>query len=205
MPLEKHVPTPVGKRVGGVSETPTRKPGEAILHKFPSRDGGRHLGLPDGAALRGAVLEGRPWPVRYVGRGLLLFRRSRRRQRVSSGRRGGERRRHARKGACTLAEAKGLLERDASFARSRDPCTSIATTLRRRKPTKVAREVEHRGRANLRKREEPAPGFHPADGARLAACAPLPQGRQRGTSEKEGGCGLRPCENTRARAFARTS
>jgi hypothetical protein len=66
-------------------------------------------------------------------------------------------------------KASRLLERDASFARSRDPCTSIATTLRRRKPTKVAREVGYRGRVNLRKQEEPAPGSHRPDVARLAA------------------------------------
>jgi hypothetical protein len=111
------------------------------------------------------------------------------------------------KGACThrkrLRPPSSI--GDASFARSRDPCSSIVTTLLRRKPSEVARSVGYRGRANLRKQEEPAPGSHQADAARLAACPPLPQGRQRGTSEKEGGCGLRPCEETRVRAGARTS
>jgi hypothetical protein len=87
---------------------------------------------------------------------------------------------------------------DTSFTRSKGPCTSIVTSLPRRKSQEVARSRWYRGRANPRKREEPAPGSSRTGVARLAACLPLPQGRQRGTSEKEGGCGLRPCEETRA-------
>jgi hypothetical protein len=126
---------------------------------------------------------------------------------VSSGRRGGERCRHARKCACTRRGGFRplFIVGDASFARSRDPCSSIVTQRRRREPCSVTRSMGYRGRANLREQEEPAPGSQRTGVARLAAWSPLPKGRQRGTSEKEGGCGLRPCEETRARACARTS
>ncbi len=205
MPLEKHVPTSMGKRVGGVSERPTRKPGEQSSAVFRV------------ATVEGTLVFGMAQPFAGLRRNEGLGRSDTSRE-VSSSfafapatagvlwlpRRGTP-------SACAQkahAPSRGLVPPrvgDASFARSRDPCTSIATTLRRRKPTKVARRMGYRGRANLRKREEPAPGSHSADVARLAACTPLPRGRQRGTSEKEGGCGLRPCEETRARAGARTS
>jgi hypothetical protein len=68
--------------------------------------------------------------------------------------------------------------------------------------------IRYRGRENLRKREEPAPGPRRSDAARLAA-------RHRFTgqlvkvvrdaSEKEGGHGHRPCEETRAPVSVRTS
>jgi len=48
-----------------------------------------------------------------------------------------------------LYEAKA--NEDTSFTRSRDPCTSIGTLLRRRKPTEVSRSVWYRGRATSRK------------------------------------------------------
>jgi len=48
--------------------------------------------------------------------------------------------------------------RDASFARSFDPRSSILTMHRRVKPAVVGRSRRHRGWANLRKQEEPAPG-----------------------------------------------
>jgi hypothetical protein len=37
--------------------------------------------------------------------------------------------------ASTLIPSSTRSSRDTSFTRSRDPCTSIVTTLRRRKPT----------------------------------------------------------------------
>jgi hypothetical protein len=90
---------------------------------------------------------------------------------MSGGRRGGERRRHAPQSACT----RGRHERssshlgDASFARSFDPCASILTMLPAPKRWKVRRSVWYRGRANLCKQEEPAPGLGRTGGARLAA------------------------------------
>jgi len=96
--------------------------------------------------------------------------------------------------------------RTTSFARSRGPCTSIATKLHRRKPREVARSVRYRGRANLRKQEEPAPRSERTDAARLAACHRFSSEKVvRDTSEKEGGHGLRPCEETRAPVSVRTS
>jgi hypothetical protein len=70
-----------------------------------------------------------------------------------------------------IEEASRLFHRigDASFARSRDPCSSIVTQRTRRKPYPVARSMGYRGRENLRKREEPAPWSHRTDVARLAA------------------------------------
>jgi len=145
-------------------------------------------------------------------RGSFPCKRSHRRQQVPSGRRGGERRQHAQS-ACTLRgdaqKALSTLE-DASFARSRDPCTSIATkfTCARCKPRSdvVARSLRYRGRANLRKQEEPAPGSKRADGARLAACHRFSSEKVvRDASEKEGGHGLRPREETRAPVGVRTS
>jgi len=67
------------------------------------------------------------------------------------------------------ARDRRMRARDASFARSFDPCTSILTMLRGRKPPEVGRPQRHRGRVNPRKGEEPAPGSRRVDGARLAA------------------------------------
>jgi hypothetical protein len=54
--------------------------------------------------------------------------------------------------------------------------------------------------------EEPALGLSRTDGARLAACHRFRIGRRRGTSEKEGGRGLRPCEEPKSSGLvARTS
>jgi len=91
---------------------------------------------------------------------------------------------------------------DTSFTRSRDPCTSIGTQLQRRKSREVSRAVWYRGRANLRKQEEPAPRSNPSDEARLAARHRIARQRAmvvRDASEKEGGHGHRPCEETRTR------
>lgn len=78
------------------------------------RDGGRYPGLRHDDALRGALLERRPWSVRLGSQGLFPRKRSRRRQRVPPGRRGGERRR------CTQP-------RRAHPARAAPPVTSSGT------------------------------------------------------------------------------
>jgi hypothetical protein len=59
----------------------------------------------------------------------------------------------------------------------------------------VGRWRWHRGWANLRKREEPTPGSSKADGVRLAACHRSRKGGGMARREKEGGRGLRPCED----------
>jgi hypothetical protein len=101
--------------------------------------------------------------------------RSHRRQQVPSGRRGGERRQRtpsARTLRGDAQQAPSTLE-DTSFARSRDPCTSIVTQLQRRKSREVARSVRYRGRANLRKQEEPAPGSKRSDACAARRASPL--------------------------------
>lgn len=98
-----------------------------------------------------------------------------RRQRMSRGRPGRERRPHA------LFEAHAPYARtqkcgshasaeDASFARSSDPCTLIATSTPSGQLAEVARWSRYRGRENLGNQEEPAPGSESASVARLAAC-----------------------------------
>jgi hypothetical protein len=98
-----------------------------------------------------------------------------RRQRMSRGRRGRERRPHA------LFEAHAPDARtqkcgslgsadDASFAWSSDPCTLIATSTPSGQLAEVARWSRYRGRENLGNQEEPAPGSESASVARLAAC-----------------------------------
>jgi len=86
---------------------------------------------------------------------------------------------------------------ETSFTRSRDPCTSLALFIF----VKSERSGRYRGRANPRKWEEPAPGSERTRRRAARRVPPLPQGGQRGASEKEGGHGHRPCEDTRARVW----
>jgi hypothetical protein len=67
--------------------------------------------------------------------------------------------------------------------------------LLRRKPVKVARASRHRGRANLRKQEEPTPGSSRTDVVRLAARHRSGNGEGVTREEKDGGRGLPPCED----------
>jgi len=96
-------------------------------------------------------------------RGSFPCRQSHRRQQVPSGCRGGERRQHAQSARTLRGDAQKALStlEDTSFARSRGPCTSIATQLHdldASRGPEVARSVRYRGRANLRKREETGTG-----------------------------------------------
>jgi len=59
---------------------------------------------------------------------------------------------------------------DASFARSSDPCTLIATSTSSEQSAEVARWSRYRGRVSLGNQEEPAPGSESASVARLAPC-----------------------------------
>jgi hypothetical protein len=68
---------------------------------------------------------------------------------------------------------------DTSFTRSRDPCTSIPTRLAVRKHLEVGRALRYRGRANLRKREEPAPGSERTDECAARRVSPLCRQLQR--------------------------
>ena len=119
---------------------------------------------------------------------------------MSEGRRGGERRRHAPPSART----RRTHERSSHALRGQRPSLGPSTRARRSslcsaaQASEVGRTKGHRGRANPRKREEPAPGFRRTDGARLAAChrSRTRKGREAAwhDEEKGGDRGLRPCE-----------
>jgi hypothetical protein len=164
--------------VGGVSEEPARRKEGAILPTpVRVRDGGRHPGSRKVDVLRGMPAERGPRSVRHVSLG--LFPESGRTddsgcpEDAEEGNVVGMRHKAHAPGARPRAFANG----DASFTRSFDTCTSIATQLLRRKPTEVAHRVKHRGRANPRKGEEPAPGLRPSGRSAARRASPLPQGR----------------------------
>jgi len=170
-------------------------------HSFACRDGERHPGFLEGGSLRGASLERRPRSVR-------------RPQRVSS--RGGSRAddsgcpkvaeegnavsmRHQAHAPVAGTRDRRMRTRDASFARSFDPCTLILTML-----LGASRGGEAFGRAS--RSGKPAQAGGTGTGARsngrsaARRVSPISQGRGRDTSkEKEGDRGLRPCEDPRAR------
>jgi hypothetical protein len=133
MPNQSTVPKPWEQSVGGVSERAGAKAGGSDLSatlSFASRNGGRHPGLPEGDVLRGTSSERRPRSVRALSWVSPRARASRRQQRMSEGRRGGERRPHAPSSACTRRMREPHSFGDASFARSGGPCTSILTMHR---------------------------------------------------------------------------
>jgi len=97
---------------------------------------------------------------------------------------------------------------DASFARSSDPCTLIATSTSSEQSAEVARWSRYRGRVSLGNQEEPAPGSESASVARLAACHRFRKGEGVAgqKKEKEGHQGARPCEDRESSGLsARTS
>jgi len=127
--------------------------------------------------------------------------RARRRQRVSEGCRGGERRRHTPKCVCTQRNTHSSCALgDASFARSFDPCTSILTTHRWSNPrwwgvrdsitagqTRANGKNQHWGYRERTERGSP----HVSGPARDRAWH----------EEKDGGRGLPPCEDPRVRVW----
>jgi hypothetical protein len=129
-----------GKSVGGVSEGPARRihPAEQSEGWTPDADasGGRHPGPRDGVDLRGSASECGSWFGPATRTGLLPSRRTHRRQRMSRGCRGRERRPHALFEAhapdarTQKCGSHGSAE-DASFTWSSDPCTLIATSTPR--------------------------------------------------------------------------
>jgi hypothetical protein len=162
--------------VGGVSGRAGAKAGgsnpSAHNDSFACRGGERHPGLLEGGTLRGVSSERGPRSVRLLS--WVSSRGSRRAddsgcpEDAEEGNAVGmrdlcacTRRRHERS-----SHAPG----DASFARSSDPCTSILTMLRGRKPSGVGRRQRHHGWESSRKREEPSLGSRSPDVARLAAC-----------------------------------
>jgi hypothetical protein len=174
----------------------------ANMNSFACRGGERHPGHREGGALRGASSERRPRSVRRVSwvssRGIAApmttdVRRSPRRGTSSACA-------TTRMHSMTGARDRCLHTEDASFTRSGDPCASILTMHSGESSDGGADESASR----LGKPGEPGGtntgvGFSGRSAARRVS--PLPQGRRRGTSEKEEGRGLRPCENRRARVW----
>ena len=136
--------------------------------------------------------------------GILHCKQTRRRQRMSGGCQGGERRRHARQSACTQrTTTSSYAPEDTSFAWSSNSC--------RRSSLRTAGAIlgggaigGHHGWANPRKREEPALGPVVRTSATRRA-SPSPQGGGRDAKEKEGDRGLRPARSKSSGLVARTS
>jgi hypothetical protein len=175
------------------------------------RNGGRHPGSRDGVDLRGSASERGSWFGPAARTGLLPSRRTHRRQRMSRGRLGRERRPHAlfEAHAPDARNTETCLSRsadDASFTWSSDPCALIATSTPSGQLAEVARWSRYRGRENLGNQEEPAPGSESTNVARLAACHRFRKGEGVAGREKEGHHGARPCEDCESSGLsARTS
>jgi len=125
-----------GKSVGGVGERAGAKAGGSNLSAFISfacRGGKRHPGFLEGSSLRGALSERRPWSAR--------FRLVRLPPHYPHAPVTADVRRSPRRGTPSVYAIQGVgagrrhgtplhADRDASFARSFDPCSSILTTQR---------------------------------------------------------------------------
>jgi hypothetical protein len=96
--------------------------------------------------------------------------------------RGGERRQRPQSGRTRAgwSRTSPTSFEDTSFARSRDPCTSISTELPWREPCEVERSIRYRGRATSRKWEEPAPGPGRTDDCAARRVGPLSESTPRG-------------------------
>jgi len=90
---------------------------------------------------------------------------------MSGGRRGGERRQHTQPSVCTRVGTRNCSQRQKKGTR---PSLGPSTRARQSslhsaaQVSEVGHPKQHRGRANLRKQEEPAPGSRRMDEARLA-------------------------------------
>jgi hypothetical protein len=201
MPFQNTVHKLCGQSVGGVSERAGVKAGGSYIpsriDSFTCRGGERHPGRLEGGALRGASSERRP---RSVRRTLWVSPCSGRRADDSGCPEGAEEGNavaHAPQSTCTRRrhEKSRMCSGDASFTRSFDPCTSIltmhlgassggeafTTASRLGKPTQVggtSTGVGVSGRSAARRM--------------LISNASSRAGY---VQEKEGGQGLRPCED----------
>jgi hypothetical protein len=119
---------------------------------------------------------------------------------MSEGRRGGERRQHALE---AYAPEAGTRDRcmhsgDASFARFFDPCASILTITSRTQVLVGEALGQYHGWENPHTVGRTSTGTERTDVARLAAWHRSRKRRRVSRREKEGGRGLRPCEDLRA-------
>jgi len=115
------------------------------------------------------------------------------------GRRGGERRRHAPSSACTRRrhERSSHAHRGRVLHSVRTP-VHVNPHYRPDASRTVGRTSRHHGWAN-RETGRTITGADSDGRSAARRVSPLSRGRRRGTSEKEGGRGLRPCEDRRAR------
>jgi hypothetical protein len=206
-PIKNTVPT-LGKKCGRRERGADAQSRWERSH-LPSamfRDGGRHPGLRDGGALRGASSERGPRSVRHDERGSSSLIGRTGDSRMSEGRRGGERQSAYAihdQSVCTLAQGDQTsplrsgrrvlhsvlrpvhVDRHYAAAAQAVVGGALSSVSRSGKPTKVGGTgtgVELSGRSAARR------------------ASPLPQGRGRLTrKEKEGGRGLRPCEDRELR------
>jgi hypothetical protein len=188
---------------------------EQSCRQRTERDGGRHPGSRKASTLRGALVEREPRSVHVVRMRILSCGREHRRQRMSEGRRGGERCRRATfQGVRTGREGHHSNRhfrsgKDRSFSRSFDPCASIVTTHRRPKGVRW-----WRGRGGIDggqtcvKQEEPTAGSLKPDAARLAARSrSLANARERASPSQNRKMveAIVPARNRERGLFARTS
>jgi len=204
-------PSPSGKKCGR-RERESRREGrrEQSLreHSFTCRGGRRHPGRLEGGALRGALSERGPRSVRRLSRvssrgsGAPMtagVRRSPRRG-TSSRMRASKRMHQRRHGRPSHAHRQTRPSLGPSTrARRSSLCTgrqkrlrggAIAPASRLGKSTRVGGTNTGAGRSDV---------------ARLAACHRFRKGEGVTRREKEGGRGLRPCEDQESRLVARTS
>jgi hypothetical protein len=149
-------------RAGGVSERAGAKAGGSnpfAIDSFACRGGERHPGLLEGVALRGVASEKRPWSVRRL-RGYPPAEAPRRRQRMSGGCRGGERRRACATKCMRPTQAREIVACASGTRPSLGPptracrsslCTGAQVSV-------VGRTLRHHGWASPRKWEEPTLG-----------------------------------------------
>jgi hypothetical protein len=207
----KHLSPGSGQSVGGVSGgADARAVRGEIPVSFVRRNGGRHPDLRGAGILRGVSEERRSWPVRTPFAEVSSSASGRTGDsRVSSGSRRRGTSSCARKSVRARTRVEKARRVDTSFARSRGPCWSpphpssnSGASLCARA---VARPFRHRGRANLRKQEEPTPGSTGRTQRGSPRVTARGNPRKRDASEEEGGRGLRPREEARARVLVRTS
>jgi len=157
-----------------------------------SRNGERHPGSQDAVSLRGRTEKCESWPVRLRAGGALSHSANAPATtgvlwKNEEGNVVSVRQAHA---LVEVAPNKRLPDEDSSFARSRDPCTSIVTELRGRKSTEVARRSRYRGRANPRKWERTGNGI--LIGGRIARLAAYHRSsRSRATAIMKRSCVMR--------------
>jgi hypothetical protein len=202
MPIQSTCPQPWGERVGGVRERPTPESGEERSPRVP---GSQRWKAPWSTRRRQPSRDaGETWalagPSRPCG------------ARSRAGGRTGDNR-------CPLGAEEGNVvgARQAralgvEAPKKRPPRRGhVLRSVQRpvhvnRLSSRRARSFRYRGRANLRKQEEPAPGSERTDELRGSPRVTASLAKVvRDASEKEGGHGLRPSEETRAPVLVRTS